>query len=79
MNNNMTSSKFAISLASAVGVISWALISFVPYFHNGIPIAVSSAIPGVVVLAAHFFGYNFAASRAPKMANVFRDGDSDVS
>jgi hypothetical protein len=62
--------NISVSLATIVGAITWVLITFVPAFRSGIPTDISTAIPVVVALIAHYFGFNFEAKRAARKAQA---------
>lgn len=51
-----TPARTGAAIGAVTGVIVWALMSWVPAFHNGVPEAVVAAIPVAVAWAGHVIG-----------------------
>jgi len=49
------------AVGGLTGVVVWALVSFVPAFHNGVPEPIVDALPFILAWAGH----TVAAYRAP--------------
>ena len=45
--------KYGSATGAVVGVIVWALVSYVPAFHNGVPQPLTDALPFVLAWAGH--------------------------
>lgn len=48
--------KAGAAAGAATGLVMWALMSFVPAFHNGVPEAVVAVIPVALGWAGHVIG-----------------------
>jgi len=53
--------KVGAATGAATGLVVWALVSYVPAFHNGVPEPVVDLIP----FALAWVGHTVAAYRAP--------------
>lgn len=65
-----TAAKISLSLSAVVGLITWALVTFVPSFNTGLPMELSTVIPLIVTIIAHAFGISVATSKARKAATA---------
>lgn len=56
MSTLCTPAKAGAVAGAATGLVVWALVAFVPAFHNGVPVAVVSVIPVALGWAGHVIG-----------------------
>ncbi len=63
--------KQGAAVGAATGVVVWALVSFVPTFHTGVPEPVVAVLPFALAWAGH----TIAAYRAPHDSRRDAAGD----
>ena len=51
-----TPAKAGAAAGAATGLVVWALMAFVPAFHNGVPEAIVAVIPVALCWAGHVAG-----------------------
>ena len=65
MSKLCTPAKAGATTGAVTGLIVWALMSFVPAFHNGVPEAVVSVLPFALGWAGHLIGTMVTPHQVP--------------
>ena len=70
MEESKVARNTSLSLSAVIGIVTWALVTFVPSFNKGLPVELSTGLPVAVTLIAHYLGYNLAAAKLAKKNTV---------